>query len=396
MNEFKILFGNIEAIDKRALKPFDEGVCSFLGELSRTLMRDREARVYSDITTFAFFIRRANLARLTAEYGDRLENRLGRGLVFHIAPGNVPVNFAYTLIFGLLSGNTCIVKASSRSFRQTELITEAMNKVCEAPKYEYIKNRAAVVMYDRDNFSLTERFSALCNIRVIWGGNETINTVRRAPLPPRSFDITFADRYSLCVIGAGELLGTEASALTALARDFYNDTYLYDQNACSSPRLIYWLGSDSDIAEAKKRFWGAVHSFLAGKYRIEPVVAVDKYLMECRCAIDMTDVKIVREGDNLISRIEIHSMERDIAEYRCPGGSYLEYSSGTIDELFDIVDESFQTVSYYGIDPDIISRKIFENGINGIDRIVPIGRTADMGLIWDGYNLIESLSRVIC
>ena len=31
----------------------------------------------------------------------------------------------------------------------------------------------------------------------------------------------------------------------------------------------------------------------------------------------------------------------------------------------------------------------------GIDRIVPIGKTSDFSLNWDGIDLINSLSRVI-
>ena len=31
----------------------------------------------------------------------------------------------------------------------------------------------------------------------------------------------------------------------------------------------------------------------------------------------------------------------------------------------------------------------------GIDRIVPIGKTMDFSLVWDGYDLIRSLSREI-
>ena len=31
----------------------------------------------------------------------------------------------------------------------------------------------------------------------------------------------------------------------------------------------------------------------------------------------------------------------------------------------------------------------------GVDRIVPIGRTMDFSLMWDGYDLIRSMSRRI-
>lgn len=34
-------------------------------------------------------------------------------------------------------------------------------------------------------------------------------------------------------------------------------------------------------------------------------------------------------------------------------------------------------------------------GINGVDRVVPIGKTMDFDFIWDGYNLSERMTRII-
>ena len=36
-----------------------------------------------------------------------------------------------------------------------------------------------------------------------------------------------------------------------------------------------------------------------------------------------------------------------------------------------------------------------QSGMVGIDRIVPIGATMDFSLIWDGHNLINTLSREV-
>ena len=35
------------------------------------------------------------------------------------------------------------------------------------------------------------------------------------------------------------------------------------------------------------------------------------------------------------------------------------------------------------------------NKFEGIDRIVPVGRTLDMDVIWDGFDLPNTLSRII-
>ena len=80
----------------RPLRPFCEEVQAFLSDVSTALLRDREARHYPDVVTFAFFCRSANLEQLRAEYPE--SDRLGRGVTFHIAPSNVPVNFAYSLV----------------------------------------------------------------------------------------------------------------------------------------------------------------------------------------------------------------------------------------------------------------------------------------------------------
>ena len=42
---------------------------------------------------------------------------------------HVPINFAYSLIFGLLTGNSNIVKVPSQNFVQIKIICDAINKV---------------------------------------------------------------------------------------------------------------------------------------------------------------------------------------------------------------------------------------------------------------------------
>ena len=41
------------------------------------------------------------------------------------------------------------------------------------------------------------------------------------------------------------------------------------------------------------------------------------------------------------------------------------------------------------------AKKILNEIPRGVDRIVPVGNAIDMDINWDGYNLIETLSRNI-
>lgn len=48
-----------------------------------------------------------------------------------------------------------------------------------------------------------------------------------------------------------------------------------------------------------------------------------------------------------------------------------------------------------GIEPETLRNMIITTGLNGVDRIVPIGRSFDIGPIWDGHDVIQVLSRII-
>ena len=377
----------------RPLRPFAPDVLDFLSALSAALLKDREVKAYPDVITFAYFCRKAHLARLQEEYAGRLDGRLGRGVVFHIAPSNVPINFAYSLTAALLSGNGSIVKASSRDFPQTRIVCRAMEKLLTedfAPLAPYV----CVVTYPREAQKVTEAFSARCDARVIWGGDETVRRVREAALPPRAVEVTFADRYSLLCIRPEAVTALSEEALERLAKDFYNDTYLTDQNACTSPRLIYWVG-EGDSREASERFFRAVGAYARQRYELAPVVAMDKLTAACRAAMKLEGAEIVPGPDNWVTRVRVKALCPELYELRSPGGFFLEYAAPTLDALRDFVTPRVQTLSYLGLSPEELSRFVLENGLTGVDRIVPVGHTMDFALTWDGYDLIQTLSRKI-
>ncbi len=377
----------------RPLRPFAPEALDFLSALSAALLKDREAKAYPDVITFAYFCRKAHLTRLEEEYAGRLDGRLGRGVVFHIAPSNVPINFAYSLTAALLSGNGSIVKASSRDFLQIRIVCRAMEKLLTedfAPLAPYV----CVVTYPREAQKVTEAFSARCDARVIWGGDETVRRVREAALPPRAVEVAFADRYSLLCIRPEAVMALSEEELERLAKDFYNDTYLTDQNACTSPRLIYWVG-EGDSREASERFFRAMGAYARQRYELPAVTAVDKLTAVCRAAMKLEGAEIVHDPDNWVTRVRVKALCPELYELRSPGGFFLEYAAPTLDALGDFVTPRVQTLSYLGLSPEELSRFVLENGLTGVDRIVPVGHTMDFSLVWDGYDLIQTLSRKI-
>ena len=38
---------------------------------------------------------------------------------------------------------------------------------------------------------------------------------------------------------------------------------------------------------------------------------------------------------------------------------------------------------------------VYRNGVRGVDRIVELGQTMGLEFIWDGYKMIETMSRFV-
>jgi hypothetical protein len=393
--ESKIVYltGERAVFEKNVFSPFDGSVCDFLVDFSADLFQDPIAKALSDVMTFAFFCRRTNLAKLKKEHSEE-HLRLGLGTVFHISPSNVPVNFAYSYIFGLLAGNANIVRVPSKPFPQVDAIVSSVKRVLSAEKYAKLRNSTAFVRYEQDNL-VTAAFSKLCNARVIWGGDETIREIREIPISVSAVDITFADRYSFCIMNAGAVCRMNEIELQRLANGFFNDTYLVDQNACSSPHLIVWLGDSTEAAAASSSFWQSLYEEVGRRYMLQPVTAVDKLTQLCENAIYIPNISSVKRYENLLYVITLSSLPERPDELRGSCGYFYEYYASALDEMAPAINEKYQTVTYYGIPKEVFVSFALENRPPGVDRFVPVGSALDISTIWDGYDLIKTLSRIV-
>ena len=392
LNKVTYLIGSAELTvqlpDVPAKQPFDESILKFLNDVSGKLMGNRVSKTYPDVITFAFWIRKASVLRMKERLGKKDDAfHLGRGVAFHIAPSNVPVNFAYSLVAGLLTGNANVVRVPGRDFPQVGIIAEAIKSVLE--QHEEMRAYIQLVRYGRDK-DINDLFSSIADVRIVWGGDRTVAELRESPLPPRSGEITFADRYSLAVIDSDSYLNIEDKE--RVADDFYNDTFFTDQNACTSPRIVVWTGNRTE--EAKKVFWETEHRLVEKKYAFQPIQGINKLTSSYLIAAAEPEVKIEEGPDNRIVRVRVLEATERLLDYRDNSGYFYEYDCRDILEIKGICnDKRCQTIAYIGDKKTVLP--LIETGVKGIDRVVPIGKTMDFDLIWDGYNLPAFLTRTV-
>ena len=392
-NKINYLVGSKKYLKTTTTQPFDDLSCRFISDLSLELSKIKIIKQYPDIKALSFWCRDKNIQNFKKLfYLNNHDLRIGVGLVFHITPSNMPTNFAYSLLFGLLSGNSNIVKVPSKKFPQIKIICQCINKVLRKKIFLIIKDKIKIIRYT-NNDKCTKNISAICDARLIWGGNNSINEIRNFKLKERSIDLAFSDRFSFCVMDGKKILKLNNFEINKLIENFYNDTFLMDQNACSSPHLIVWVNDSSH--KGRNIFWEKLSIYTLKKYYPPEIASIDKYSMFCEDILNLENIKSYKKFNNMIYTITLNKLNSKISNLRGRWGYFYEYTTNDLNKIFEFVNKDCQTLSYFGVSKNTLKELVLKNNPAGIDRIVPVGQTLNINLNWDGYDIGKILSRTI-
>ena len=115
----------------------------------------------------------------------------------------------------------------------------------------------------------------------------------------------------------------------------------------------------------------------------------------CEKAAELEEIVSVEKYDNLLYVAELDKLPDSMDELRGKFGLFYEGNLEDIHELCKKITTKMQTCVTYGIDDQKLAEILIENHVMGIDRIVPVGKAMDIGIYWDGYDVIGSMSRQI-
>lgn len=376
---------------------FNELTISFADRLSQEILLDKQYRAYPELMAVAFWLRKASVHQLKAVYDKHHAGgyRLPRGVVFHIAPSNVDTMFIYSWFLSMLMGNRNIVRISGKLNPQVQLILSLINMILKQAHYHAIRDRLLIVSYTHDEH-ITAHFSSIADVRVVWGGNETVTTIRKIPLSPRATEITFANKFSFSIISAKAWLELTSEGADHQVKQFYNDAYWFGQMACSSPRMVVWLGEDARLIDkARADFWLRLERCIE-REKPDLMMAdyVDKLVATHRIAIEM-DAKFVPHQDNTITRAWLDNMSALPDQLHCGAGLFFESRIQALPELLPMLSRKVQTISVLGLSEDELVAFIQNHQPAGIDRFVPFGKALAFSPSWDGYNLFDELTREV-
>lgn len=371
--------------------PFAAARIDFVADLARAL--SRRGRGMPETQALAFWMRKAELNRLAADFRKLESDHLllmPRGTVFHVPPANVDTLFVYSLVLSLLVGNRNIVRLSSRATDQSSLILDTLNDVLgEHPE---VAAATTMITYGHDD-TVTAAISSACDVRVIWGGDATVVTIRQAPLPPHATELAFPDRFSMAAIGTSAYLDLDLDERHALAEKFFNDAYWFDQLGCSSARLLIWVGEgDTDAAAAD--FHARLRRIVAEKgYVADTSAAIAKIGQSMRTIID-ADVTSYTPYDNNLTVLDVAAFP-DVRGEFCGAGLFYQLHADNLFELVPHIRRADQTLATFGIAHDQLREFAIALTGRGIDRIVPFGQALQFDRIWDGHDLLQDFTRKV-
>tara|TARA_A100000164_G_scaffold369589_1_gene394413 strand:- start:922 stop:2121 length:1200 start_codon:yes stop_codon:yes gene_type:complete len=396
MLDNKILIRNITKNKKFCInitQPFNKINLEFINNFSLELKKERLTYKYLDLIYLSSWCSKDKILEFKNRYSFK-KTQLGRGLVFHISPSNVPTNFVYSFIFGLLSGNSNIVKLPTSEFSEKKIILRIIKNLFKKKKYEKIKNSNHFISYDKNKDNeITEKISSICDGRVIWGGDETINQIRKIWIPERAIEMTFPDRYSFSIINLNKLNNLKNMNFRILIKKFFYDAYTMNQLACNSPHFLFWLGKNNH--KLKNKFWNTLNEFVKKRFDLNEKNFINKYTNLVNNMFDQEKFDNLNMFENSLYVIDPNKDLKKIENIRGENGTFFQKNIKSLSNLKNFITKKCQTITYFGLNKKEIEEFVISNNLKGVDRVVPIGNALQMDITWDGFNIVNSLSREV-
>ncbi|MFE3328963.1 aldehyde dehydrogenase family protein [Streptomyces sp. NPDC059176] len=239
-----VVLGACAAVGSQLADP----ASALYGRLAAHLPEDEAAATLAELA--AALTRQALERKLRRELGDLRPERLTRpdaretvyeswapvGLLVHIAPGNASAVAPLSVVEGLLAGNLNVLKASSSD---TLLGLDLLAALGAADTTGLIAERVVALRFPSSRREWLEALCGQADAIAAWGGEEAVRAVHELA-PPGCRVIEWGHRISFAYLSRGA--AADDLTLDALAEDVCR----FEQQACSSPQVVYLDTDDTE------------------------------------------------------------------------------------------------------------------------------------------------------
>lgn len=314
-----------------------------------------------------------------------------RGLVCHWMAGNVQILGLFALVQSIITKNVNLIKVSSKDDGVFVRLLSAFSglKYTSVDGYtilgDDILRTIAVVYFSRNAVSLGEIMSKEADVRIAWGGRESVEAVSNYPSRYDSETVIFGPKLSFSVIGKEKL--QDEQDVRKLARRVAVDVSVFDQTGCASPHNI----------------------FIERGGNISP----DRFCEILNESMQKTEIQIPKPAMSPEQISAVHSIRgvydfkgsvygSDSMSYTILLDSNVELDSPIYSRVIFVhaVDDVRESIQYITDDIQTIGVALSEERAkefasrasqNGAIRFPQVGRMLNFEMPWDGMVLIDRL-----
>ena len=166
-----------------------------------------------------------------------------RGLVCHWMAGNVQILGLFALVQSIVTKNVNLIKVSARDNGVFERLISVFSGLEYTTDKGYtiygddLLKTIAIVYFSRNAIELGKMISEHADVRIAWGGRESVETVSNYPSRYDAETIIFGPKLSFSVIGKENL--QDEHEVRKLARRVSVDVSVFDQTGCASPHNLF-------------------------------------------------------------------------------------------------------------------------------------------------------------
>lgn len=368
--QVELLFGNpanLSCLDSS----FSDDVINEITAFSTFLLKAQHSNAHSAL---GFWCRKSNILAMKSDFKSSAHSS-PKGLIFHITPANVDTVYFYSLILSILCGNSNIVRISDRSGDEAYQLIDSLKLFLSQRPQSVLHALICIVSYPSSVEQLTRYFSELCDMRVIWGGDDAIAKINQQS--PVTNQICFPDRFSIAVLHLESAAEIEDAAIR-----FTRDYVPFSQQACSSIKAVLWHKTSKSL---QALFWQSLKDKVQHSDEAFSQTAQYNRLYNFQRLLLMHQFSVENTYKSVAGLIcEAAPFDLAILADHKGDGLLLSFDMGNFDFT---THAKLQTVSCFGLTTSELE-KLSSLAL----RITPLGSALAFNYLWDGENLLMAFS----
>ena len=370
-NQNNILLDRLNNHNYKVELSFHAVRCDLAKNLSNKLIHNKDSM---QNRMLGLFIKRILSHKKT--YAKHCLSR-GIGQVVHFSSGNEPLNCLYSWFISFIMGNINIVRVSDRADSDDLRLITDISKILD----EYNILDAFVHGIDKSFFS--DAASKVARVRLIWGSDNTIASIKSYKTPINCTDYIFGDRLSGCILDLSNLQKRDLTSSNQLVSGLCNDLIANEGALCSSPSVIYLISNGLDTSI------DMLHTLLDHVIALSDLKSPWNLALFNKKTIYNQQKMCSTEHPIQISNFNGYTLQytSSFSETKNLFRTFEVVTASCLKEI-SFLPSNMQTLTYYGIRPVDMSPYIIQNVL----RLVPVGMAHQFDYLWDGIDLFTSLS----